>query len=106
MGAPGGVDEPGRRLFGAVVGWMVFMVFLPGIAADEEDGADDEGEGDVTEEDAVVPRSSPDAEDACQELHVRIVTHLGSFEARWRLTTWVYTVATRSLLRTRKRFVE
>ena len=47
-----------------------------------------------------------DAQDACQEILVRIVTHLGSFEGRSRFTTWAYTVATRSLLRTKKRFVE
>jgi RNA polymerase sigma factor (sigma-70 family) len=47
-----------------------------------------------------------DAQDACQEVLIRIVTHLGSFEGRSRFTTWAYTVATRSLLRTKKRFVE
>jgi RNA polymerase sigma factor (sigma-70 family) len=47
-----------------------------------------------------------DAQDATQEVLVRIVTHLGSFEGRSRFTTWAYTVATRSLLRTKKRFVE
>ncbi|MGE3446740.1 MAG: RNA polymerase sigma factor [Microbacteriaceae bacterium] len=47
-----------------------------------------------------------DAQDACQEIMIRIVTHLGSFEGRSKFTTWAYTVATRSLLRTRKRFVE
>ncbi len=47
-----------------------------------------------------------DAQDACQEILVRIVTHLGSFEGRSKFTTWAYTVATRSLLRTRKRMVE
>jgi RNA polymerase sigma factor (sigma-70 family) len=47
-----------------------------------------------------------DAKDACQEILVRLVTHLGSFEGRSRFTTWAYTVATRSLLRTKRRFVE
>lgn len=47
-----------------------------------------------------------DAEDACQEILVRIVTRLGTFEGRSKFTTWAYTVATRSLLRTRKRAVE
>jgi DNA-directed RNA polymerase specialized sigma24 family protein len=47
-----------------------------------------------------------DAQDACQEILVRIVTHLGSFEGRSKFTTWAYTVAVRSLLRTRKRPVE
>jgi RNA polymerase sigma factor (sigma-70 family) len=47
-----------------------------------------------------------DAQDATQEILVRIMTHLGSFEGRSKFTTWAYTVATRSLLRTRKRTVE
>jgi RNA polymerase sigma factor (sigma-70 family) len=47
-----------------------------------------------------------DAQDAGQEILVRIVTHLGSFEGRSKFTTWAYTVAVRSLLRTRKRLVE
>jgi RNA polymerase sigma factor (sigma-70 family) len=47
-----------------------------------------------------------DAQDACQEILVRIVTHLGGFEGRSKFTTWAYTVAVRSLLRTRKRLVE
>ena len=47
-----------------------------------------------------------DAQDACQEILIRIVTRLDTFEGRSKLTTWAYTVATRSLLRTRKRAVE
>jgi RNA polymerase sigma factor (sigma-70 family) len=47
-----------------------------------------------------------DAEDATQEILVRIVTNLGSFEGRSKFTTWTYTLATRSLLRTKKRLVE
>jgi RNA polymerase sigma factor (sigma-70 family) len=47
-----------------------------------------------------------DAKDACQEILVRIVTRLGTFEGRSKFTTWAHTVATRSLLRTRKRAVE
>ena len=47
-----------------------------------------------------------DARDACQEVLIRIVTHLGSFEGRSKFTTWAYTVATRSLLRTKQRTVE
>jgi len=43
-----------------------------------------------------------DAEDATQEILIRIVTHLGSFEGRSKFTTWAYTVATRSLLRTKR----
>jgi RNA polymerase sigma factor (sigma-70 family) len=47
-----------------------------------------------------------DAQDACQEILIRIVTRLGTFEGRSKFTTWAYTVATRSLLRTRRRVVE
>lgn len=47
-----------------------------------------------------------DAQDATQEILIRVVTRLGSFEGRSKFTTWAYTVATRSLLRTKKRFVE
>src|SRR5215208_2108545 len=48
--------------------------------------------------------SSP--EDATQEVLVRIVTKVGSFEGRSRFMTWAYTVAIHQLLRTRKRLVE
>jgi RNA polymerase sigma factor (sigma-70 family) len=47
-----------------------------------------------------------DAQDACQEILIRIVTRLGTFQGRSRFTTWAYTVAIHSLLRTRKRLVE
>lgn len=47
-----------------------------------------------------------DAEDAAQEVLVRLVTHLSSFEARSRFTTWAYTVAVRQLLRTARRPAE
>jgi RNA polymerase sigma factor (sigma-70 family) len=47
-----------------------------------------------------------DAEDATQEVLIRIVTRLATFEGRSKFTTWAYTVAVRSLLRTRKRRVE
>jgi RNA polymerase sigma factor (sigma-70 family) len=47
-----------------------------------------------------------DAQDACQEILIRIVTRLGTFEGRSRFTTWAYTVAFRSLLRTRRRLYE
>ena len=47
-----------------------------------------------------------DAEDACQEILIRIVTRLETFEHRSKFSTWAYTVATRSLLRTRRRVVE
>jgi RNA polymerase sigma factor (sigma-70 family) len=47
-----------------------------------------------------------DAQDACQEILIRIVTRLGTFEGRSKFTTWAYTVGVRSLLRTRKRLFE
>jgi RNA polymerase sigma factor (sigma-70 family) len=43
-----------------------------------------------------------DAEDATQEILIRIVTHLGSFEGRSKFTTWAYTVAIRSLFRAKR----
>jgi len=47
-----------------------------------------------------------DAQDATQEILIRIVTRLATFEGRAQFMTWAYTVATRHLLRTRKRLVE
>jgi RNA polymerase sigma factor (sigma-70 family) len=47
-----------------------------------------------------------DAQDACQEILIRIVTRLGTFEGRSKFSTWAYTVAVRSLLRTRRRRYE
>ena len=47
-----------------------------------------------------------DAQDACQEILIRIVTRIGTFEGRSKFSTWTYTVAVRSLLRTRKRLYE
>ena len=47
-----------------------------------------------------------DAQDACQEVLIRIVTRLGTFEGRSKFSTWAYTVAVRSLLRTRRRLHE
>lgn len=47
-----------------------------------------------------------DAQDACQEILIRITTRLGSFEGRSKFTTWAYTVAVRTLLRTRRRLTE
>lgn len=47
-----------------------------------------------------------DAEDAAQEVMVRLVTGLSTFEGRSRFTTWAYTVAVRQLLRTRRRRTE
>jgi RNA polymerase sigma factor (sigma-70 family) len=47
-----------------------------------------------------------DAQDATQEILIRLVTRLATFEGRAQFMTWAYTVATRQLLRTRKRLVE
>ena len=47
-----------------------------------------------------------DAQDAAQEIMVRLVTGLSTFEGRSRFTTWAYTVAVRQLQRTRTRRVE
>jgi RNA polymerase sigma factor (sigma-70 family) len=47
-----------------------------------------------------------DAADASQEILVRLMTNLGSFEGRSQFMTWAYTVAVRQLMRTRKRQVE
>jgi RNA polymerase sigma factor (sigma-70 family) len=47
-----------------------------------------------------------DAQDACQEILIRIMTRLGTFEGRSKFSTWAYTVAVRSLLRTRQRLYE
>ena len=42
-----------------------------------------------------------DAEDASQEIMIAVLADLGRFEGRSKLTTWVYTIATRHLLRAR-----
>ncbi|MEU4622011.1 sigma factor [Actinoplanes sp. NPDC023801] len=45
--------------------------------------------------------SDPEAAaDATQEILILVVTHLAEFEGRSKLTTWVYTIASRHLLRT------
>jgi RNA polymerase sigma factor (sigma-70 family) len=43
-----------------------------------------------------------DARDASQEILVKVVTKLGSFQGESRFTTWVFRVATNALLDTRK----
>jgi len=48
----------------------------------------------------------PDAEDAAQEILVKVVTHLDSFRQESRFTTWVYRVAANHLLTTRTRLAE
>lgn len=51
--------------------------------------------------------SDPEAAaDATQEILVLVVTHLPSFEGRSKLTTWVYTIASRHLLRSARGPVE
>lgn len=47
-----------------------------------------------------------DAEDATQEILVKIVTHLGSFRRESSFSTWCYRIATNHLLTTRKRRAE
>ncbi len=47
-----------------------------------------------------------DAEDCTQEILILVVTHLGSFEGRSKLLTWIYKIASRHLLRARKRAAE
>lgn len=47
-----------------------------------------------------------DAADAAQEAMIRIVTRLDQFEGRSAFMTWAYTVASRTLLTTRKRAAE
>ena len=47
-----------------------------------------------------------DAQDAVQEILIVIVTRVATFEGRSKFMTWAYTVATRQLLRTRRRAVE
>jgi RNA polymerase sigma factor (sigma-70 family) len=44
-----------------------------------------------------------DAEDAAQEILIQVITHLSTFEGRSDLMTWVYTIASRHLLRARTR---
>jgi RNA polymerase sigma factor (sigma-70 family) len=43
-----------------------------------------------------------DAEDSTQEILVLVVTHLAQFDGRSKFTTWVYTIASRHLLRARR----
>ncbi len=47
-----------------------------------------------------------DAEDATQEILVKIVTHLGTFHEQSAFSTWMYRVAANHLLTTRKRRAE
>jgi RNA polymerase sigma factor (sigma-70 family) len=47
-----------------------------------------------------------DAEDATQEILIRIITHLDSFEGRSRFSTWAFRIASNHLLTTRRRRAE
>ena len=47
-----------------------------------------------------------DAEDATQEILIKIITHLNSFEKRSSFSTWAYKVASNHLLTTKKRMAE
>lgn len=47
-----------------------------------------------------------DAEDASQEILIKIVTHLGEFRGESSFTSWVYRIACNHLLTTRKRRAE
>ncbi|MFT5682517.1 MAG: RNA polymerase sigma factor (sigma-70 family) [Myxococcota bacterium] len=47
-----------------------------------------------------------DAEEATQEILIRIITHLGSFRAESRFMTWAYRIATNHLLNTRQSSAE
>ena len=47
-----------------------------------------------------------DAEDAAQEILIKVVTHLDRFRQESKFTSWVYRVAANHLLTTRKRLAE
>jgi RNA polymerase sigma factor (sigma-70 family) len=47
-----------------------------------------------------------DAEDATQEILIKVVTHLSDFRGESAFTTWVYRIASNYLLTTRKRMAE
>ena len=47
-----------------------------------------------------------DAEDATQEILIKIITHLADFKGESRFTTWVFRIATNHLLTTHKRRAE
>ena len=46
------------------------------------------------------------AEDATQEILIKAVTHLGSFESRSKFTTWLHRIAVNHLLHVRKSEME
>ncbi len=47
-----------------------------------------------------------DAEDATQEILIKVITHLAEFKGESRFTTWVFRIAANHLLSTRKRRAE
>jgi RNA polymerase sigma factor (sigma-70 family) len=47
-----------------------------------------------------------DAEDATQEILIKVITHLDRFQGESAFTTWVYSIASNHLLTTRKRRAE
>lgn len=47
-----------------------------------------------------------DAQDAAQEILIKVITHLGSFEGRSSFSTWSYRIAVNHLLTTRRREAE
>lgn len=47
-----------------------------------------------------------DAEDATQEILIKVITHLSDFKGESRFTTWVFRIAANHLLTTRKRKAE
>jgi RNA polymerase sigma factor (sigma-70 family) len=47
-----------------------------------------------------------DAEDATQEILLKVVTNLANFQKKSSFTTWVYRIASNHLLTTRKRRAE
>jgi RNA polymerase sigma factor (sigma-70 family) len=47
-----------------------------------------------------------DAEDATQEILIKIITHLDSFEGRSSFSTWAYRIASNHLLNARQRGIE
>src|SRR5690349_13671762 len=47
-----------------------------------------------------------DAEDATQEILIKVLTHLSQFRQESAFTTWVYRIATNYLLTTRQRRAE
>jgi RNA polymerase sigma factor (sigma-70 family) len=47
-----------------------------------------------------------DAEDATQEILIKVITHLAGFKGESQFTTWVFRIATNHLLTTHKRRAE